>query len=173
MISDTNQQNVSLQTVSGPFQRKRFGLGRRTFVRISELVSVFVLVIVFLSAAIPKVWSPEQFATAVWRYQILPDSLVNLAAITLPWVELLVAIALLSGRWRRAAAFTAMILLSVFTIALLAAIARGINADCGCFSSTSAAKISWLNPLRNIVLVMMASWVWWSTQNASRFAPEN
>ena len=45
-----------------------------------------ILGAVFIYASIDKIRNPEAFAKAVYNYQILPDSLINLTAIALPWL---------------------------------------------------------------------------------------
>ena len=69
----------------------------------------------FLRACIPKIIDSHDFALAVFRYQMLPYNLVNIAAVFLPWTELVASLFLLFGklRWRCAglALITGMLLL--------------------------------------------------------------
>ena len=95
------------------------------------------LAAVFLYAAVPKIWDPAGFAHSINNYQLLPDAMINPLAIYLPWLELLTAVAVLAiPACRRGAWILFGLMLAVFIAAISAAMARGINIDCGCFSTT-------------------------------------
>lgn len=116
-----------------------------------------IVAAVFLAAAVPKILAPHEFALAVFRYQMLPDSLINLMGIYLPWVELAAAIALLVPKWSDAAAFILLGLLAVFTVAISVNLVRGVDMACGCFSvDPDAERMTWLNVARNVVLMILA-----------------
>ena len=60
---------------------------------------------------------------------------------TLPWVEVMVGLSLVTGVWRREGAVVAALLLLVFVGAVSAALLRGIDIEnCGCFSVTGAGR---------------------------------
>ena len=52
--------------------------------RIGICVCRIVLGAVFIAASYNKILDPEAFAVAIFRYQILPGVLINLAALALP-----------------------------------------------------------------------------------------
>lgn len=125
--------------------------------RAIEWLCAILLAVVFLAACIPKIASPHDFAVAVFRYQILPHGLINLAAIYLPWLELVSAVALLAPGWRRGAALILFAMLAVFAAAMAFNLARGVNVSCGCFSVGEDAAVSgWWNVARNIALMAAA-----------------
>jgi uncharacterized membrane protein YphA (DoxX/SURF4 family) len=102
---------------------------------------------VFAYAAHDKIWWPERFARIVYHYQVigpselLPALLPNLLAVTLPWIELLLGLALILGVWRREAALVSAVLLAVFIVAVGSTLARGIDIEnCGCFSLDSGGR---------------------------------
>ncbi len=113
---------------------------------------------VFVYASIDKILHPADFAEAVFNYQILPDILINPAALILPWTELAIGISLIFGVWIHGAIFLANLLLSVFLAALTFNLARGLNVHCGCFSAkgeiTEGATLVW-TILRDIVFFLM------------------
>ena len=76
----------------------------------------------------------------IYNYRLVPGALVNALALVMPWVELLVGLALVLGVWRRQAAALAGLLLLVFIAAIGANLARGRAVDCGCFDVHSAGK---------------------------------
>lgn len=90
---------------------------------------------VFLGAGLLKVWDPPGFALSIARLGVLPEAAIGLAAIVLPWIELLAAVALLARpAWRGAGRALIGILLVAFTLALAAAVVRGgASTACGCF----------------------------------------
>ena len=96
-----------------------------------------ILGAVFASASFDKILHPHDFAEVVFNYQILPDGLVNLTAILLPWLELSVGLFLISGLFLRGAIFTGNALLAVFLAALAFNLARGLDIDCGCFTASA------------------------------------
>ena len=99
---------------------------------------------VFLAAALPKIADPVGFIADLRNYQVFPHGSWTAIAALVPMLELVGAAALLTGRWRRAAA----LLLGGLTLAFLAligsVIARGIDLHCGCFGQDAAAEaIGW------------------------------
>lgn len=96
--------------------------------------------IVFLVSAVPKISDPPGFAHMIYNYRLTPGALVNGLALVLPWVELIVGLALVLGVWRREAAIVAGILLVVFVVAIGINLARGHAVDCGCFDVRAAGK---------------------------------
>ncbi len=118
------------------------------------LVARWIVAGSFLAASLPKIAQPDAFALAVFRYHLLPDSLVNLAAITLPWIELTTAVALLvGGSYRRPALCVVLALLVIFSAALAINLARGLDIACGCFTVDIAARpAGWRHLLLNAAL---------------------
>ncbi len=94
----------------------------------------------FIVAALPKTADPPSFAHMVYNYRLLPGPLVNPAALTMPWAELLMGIALICGIWRRTAASLVGALLVVFIVAISINLLRGNAIDCGCFDVADAGK---------------------------------
>lgn len=112
---------------------------------------------VFLYASYDKILQPQAFALAVYHYQILPDAAVNLAALVLPWLELLLGLCLVGGVWLPGAAATATGLLTVFWGALVFNLLRGLDVHCGCFSTDSAAgPADWRTVARDFVFLALA-----------------
>jgi uncharacterized membrane protein YphA (DoxX/SURF4 family) len=117
---------------------------------------------IFLYASWDKVLNPEAFATSIRNYQILPESLVHLAALILPWLELFVAICLLGGFWLPGAVFWVNALMFVFTLSLAWNMVRGINVSCGCFSSETelvGTAQMWGYLIRDIVFLGAGGWL--------------
>lgn len=91
------------------------------------------------------------FAMAVDSYQVLPLWGVRWVARTLPWVELLIGVLLIVGRWMRVATVACSILLLVFFGLMVRAHLKGMEINCGCFGPGEA--ISWRTLLRDGAMV--------------------
>lgn len=94
----------------------------------------------FLYACIHKIGDPVAFAAAIRNYTILPAAWSNIAAITLPWIELGAGLFLILGIQTRPAALLTTSMLAVFLAAIIYAYSIGLDIDCGCFSSGAASK---------------------------------
>jgi len=103
------------------------------------LLVLFRLVLggLFVYAGIVKVLGPLDFAQNIRNYRLVGQSLSFLAAVILPWLEILAGLALAAGVWRRASAFVISALLGCFIVLTLVTIVRGLDVDCGCFGALS------------------------------------
>lgn len=110
---------------------------------------------VILYAAYVKLRAPWiQFAASLNGYGILPESALEPVAKTLPWVELTLGVALLSGIWLRWFAPLASLMLGFFFALMVHTWAIGLKIDCGCFGPGEALGPKTL--LRDGVLLTLA-----------------
>jgi len=93
---------------------------------------------IFIYASLDKIAHPGEFARIIANYAILPDFLVTLPALALPWVELVAGLCLVIGLWPRSSALLLSLLLLLFMAALGVNALRGISMSCGCFSTSAA-----------------------------------
>ena len=91
--------------------------------------------LVFLYASYDKILRPEAFAKAVFNYQILPDTAVNIVALVLPWLELLIGLSLVAGIWLEGSTVISTSLMLIFIGSLIFNQIRGLDIHCGCFST--------------------------------------
>jgi hypothetical protein len=117
-----------------------------------------ILGIIFFYAAIEKIIDPKEFAIAIYNYQLLPDRLVNLLAVMLPWLEVFVAACLICGIYVRGAALLSSLLFLAFSSALTISLIRGLDISCGCFGKSSD-NITWLYLVRDWTLLTMSFFV--------------
>jgi uncharacterized membrane protein YphA (DoxX/SURF4 family) len=99
-----------------------------------------LLGLIFIAAALPKIVDPPAFAQMIYNYRILPGELVNLTALGLPWLELLLGIALVFGIWRRTALAIVGAMLVGFIVAIAFNIGRGNIIDCGCLAVAATSR---------------------------------
>ncbi len=109
----------------------------------------------FLWAAAGKIADPHAFARDIANYRLVPDAMAPAMAALLPFVEVGLGLAVVLGVWTRAAAIGIAGLLAVFTVAVVAAFARGIDVACGCFGG-GGAPIGWLTVARDVGLLAAA-----------------
>jgi uncharacterized membrane protein YphA (DoxX/SURF4 family) len=113
--------------------------------------------ITFVYASLDKIAHPDQFARAVYNYKILPGSLINIFAITLPWIELFCGLFLILGLFIESSSLVIVFLLVIFTIALSSSFLRGIDLACGCFNTNpNAQKAGVKHLVEDVVLLLMS-----------------
>jgi uncharacterized membrane protein YphA (DoxX/SURF4 family) len=111
--------------------------------------------VLFIGACLHKIVNPHAFALDIATYDILPLALVNIMAITLPWIELAAGAMLLAG-WRvRTASLLIAAMMAVFVGALIIALARGLDMSCGCFASQGAEE----DPISRLTVVRDMVWI--------------
>lgn len=97
---------------------------------------------VLIYAALQKIMAPLEFARLVREYHIIPEQLLNLVAVILPWLELVCGCCLITGIGLRGTAFLLSTLNTIFVLAILYRAwlimdATGVaffdlSFDCGC-----------------------------------------
>jgi uncharacterized membrane protein YphA (DoxX/SURF4 family) len=114
-----------------------------------------VLGAVFVYAAYMKLRDPwTLFAMSIDGYKLLPEWGVVTLARTLPWFELILGLALISGLALRYASVAGAALLGVFFVIMAISYARGMAIECGCFGPGEALGPKTL--LRDGTLVLLA-----------------
>lgn len=111
-----------------------------------------------LLAGIIKVQGdPLAFSLAIDSFGIVPKAFHLPLAYYLPWLELLLGIALVLGLWTRQAALGAALLFGAFTLGLAAVLGSGKEVDCGCFGGLFGdSTVSWVSVARNGVFIALA-----------------
>lgn len=119
---------------------------------------------IFVAASLDKIYQPAAFAQMIYNYQILPDYFINLAAIVLPWLELLLGTLIILGLWLPGALLLANGLLVTFFAALVFNVIRGLNVHCGCFSTSTAGKpATTLYLLRDAGFLLLGAYLLFAT----------
>ncbi len=96
-----------------------------------------ILAAIFIYAGVLKMLDPAQFAHDINNYRILPWTLSVALAFYLPWLEILCGLGLIFRFLYRGALSILTVLIVVFTLATIAAKARGLDITCGCFGHAS------------------------------------
>ena len=125
------------------------------------------LAAVFLWAAYTKLRDPWMvFALEIDAMQIVPSTLVEPVARTMPWLELLLGVLLAIGIQTRYVASVATALLAGFFGMLVFLYLKGFQGDCGCFGPGERLGPKIL--ARDAVLVALSVWVTWEAFRRSR-----
>ena len=132
--------------------------------RIKELIHnkrfVFLLRLilgsVFIYASIDKIFHPDDFAEILYNYKLLPDTLIYVPALFLPWVELIAGSFLIAGVCPRGSSFIINSLLILFIAAISVNLIRGLDFDCGCFTTAAgdSSDSAILLLIRDILLLI-------------------
>jgi uncharacterized membrane protein YphA (DoxX/SURF4 family) len=124
---------------------------------------------IFVAAALPKIGDPPGFAHMIYNYRVLPAPLINITALTLPWVEILTGLALILGIWLRPARWLITAMLVVFMAAIAFNLARNNAIDCGCFDLSAVGKTHaeqirdmWMVLLRDAGMLLMIAQLTWA-----------
>lgn len=118
-----------------------------------NLIIRLILGLIFIFAAVGKIAAPELFAKEINNYNLINFELTNLIALTLPWIELIIAIFLITGIRIKASSAIAAIMLIVFIFAVGSAMARNLDINCGCFGRT-IQKVGWGKIFENTALLL-------------------
>lgn len=141
-------------------------------IRVQLALGVF-----FVAASLPKIVDPPSFAHMIYNYRIVPGALINIMALTMPWIELLSGLALILGIWKEAARTIVAAMLLIFIVAISINLARNNAIDCGCFDVSAAGKsheerIADMRFVifRDLGMLLMCAQMWWAgrTRGVSR-----
>ncbi len=135
------------------------------------LVARWLLGLVFVFAAIEKIAAPEVFAISVEAYKLIPVAVVNIFAIVIPWIELLCGIFLIGGVYLRESALILSFLLIVFVFAILSAMIRHLNIDCGCFGKQYSSNVGWPKVLEDLGLLITGLYTALASRKPAEAAP--
>ena len=113
----------------------------------------------FIYASIDKIINPDAFAKSIHNYRMLQPVFINIMAIFMPWLEFIAGVCLITGIRYRGANILIMGMLVVFIIALGSAYNRGLNINCGCFSTSDTAKSNLVMRLVEDVLMLIGCFI--------------
>ena len=128
-------------------------LGNEYLLLVARLLVGFLFIVV----GIGKIADPQLFAKEIANYRILPDILVNLTAIIVPWVEVVSGLLLIAGVRLRANAVLIGAMLIMFNIFVFSAWARGLDINCGCYSNIAKQTVGLPKILENMGLLALAA----------------
>lgn len=101
--------------------------------RVSVILARLFLGGFFTFAGLSKIGTPLATLGTIYSYQIVvPDEFALAVAHLLPWVEIVLGLALITGLWPAVTLGWTAVLLLIFTILTAQAWWRELPIDCGC-----------------------------------------
>jgi uncharacterized membrane protein YphA (DoxX/SURF4 family) len=120
------------------------------------LVARLVISGFFIFYGISKIAEPASFANEIGNYNLMPEFVIQLMALVLPWLEVTVGLLILFGIKLKENGIIAASLLIVFTLAVAIAFASGLDISCGCSSSGGGQKVGWAKIAENTGLIILS-----------------
>ena len=121
---------------------------------------LYVLVAAFFAwAGFMKIRDPASFVSSLLTYELFSIGLARWIAVYVPVLEVVLALCLISGYWRRGAVWLSGVLIWVFIAVVAQAQMRGLVIDCGCFGSNrleSSMEYAW--KIGQNILLWAALW---------------
>lgn len=97
---------------------------------------------VLVWAGLPKIVSPHLFLEEIYAYELVGPLTGLSIAIVLPWMELVVGVAVILGAFGRSALLLLEMLMIVFIAAQASVLYRGMEVGCACFGQAYSHRIS-------------------------------
>lgn len=117
-----------------------------------ELGARIILGGYFIFYALPKLKDPRLFALNIGDYQLVSDPIPTMMSVGLPWLELLVGVAVIVRRLYVGSLTVLVGMLAMFIVALISVLARNMDIECGCGGGRSIGE----QLIHDIVLVAIA-----------------
>ena len=117
------------------------GILNMNIIRSLNLPLIFrvILGIIFIYASYDKILDPTGFSKNIHNFHVTPVAVENLAALIIPWLELIIGVFLIFGVFLEGTTSITIVLLVFFIVILSQAVFRGIDVHCGCFKTEADA----------------------------------
>ena len=106
------------------------------------IIPRIILGVVFIIASYHKILDPASFSNNIHNFHITPSAVENLAALFIPWLELILGVVLIFGVFLEGSISLTIGLYIFFIFILSQAVFRGIDVHCGCFKTEADAGVA-------------------------------
>ena len=106
------------------------------------IIPRIILGFVFIIASYHKILDPASFSNNIHNFHITPSAVENLAALFIPWLELILGVFLIFGVFLEGSISLTIGLYIFFIFILSQAVFRGIDVHCGCFKTEADAGVT-------------------------------
>jgi rhodanese-related sulfurtransferase/uncharacterized membrane protein YphA (DoxX/SURF4 family) len=106
------------------------------------IIPRLILGFVFIIASYHKILDPTSFSNNIHNFHITPAAVENLAALFIPWLELILGVFLIFGVFLEGSISLTIGLYIFFIFILSQAVFRGIDVHCGCFKTETDAGVA-------------------------------
>jgi hypothetical protein len=121
----------------------------------------WLLAAVFLATALGKALDVAGFALVLREFRLLPETLLTAVAHGVVVAEFGIMGMLLWPASRAQGALAAMLLFGANAAVLVLTLWRGIALEnCGCFGVFLARPLTWVTPLEDLLLLILAGVLW-------------
>lgn len=115
----------------------------------------------FIYSGIIKITDVPLFASQIQSYQLLPSWTSFYTAAGLPVYEMVSGLLLLIRRTRAFALLSILLMLAVFTVALISALIRGLEINCGCTGGDEISTAGlYMSLFRNLLFLSGGAWIY-------------
>ena len=115
-----------------------------------SFIFAVVVAAVFVYAGVAK------FATFNnWTFQARALGAPDPAVVLVPLAEITLGVMLVGGWWLMQTIVAGLLLVVSFTVLLLVRLRDPDHLPCSCFGATSQRPMSWLDVLRNVILIAL------------------
>jgi hypothetical protein len=127
-----------------------------------------VVLLVFAISSLGKVLALKEFQMTIREFGLLPRPWARPAALIFVGSEILVVLAMLAGgSWLPLGFLVGLTLLIVFAGALIVVLRKKQDMSCNCFGR-SDHRISWYDPIRNLLLTSCCAGGFFASYTVSR-----
>ena len=123
-ISDRRREGRQMK----PNAFKRFISSKKAITALRIIMGV-----IFVAASCDKLLYPAVFAAKAAEYKLIPELLLPLIAVALPWVEFICGFLLILNIFSRSTALILAVTLAGFVFGMAYDLSFGLVHDCGCF----------------------------------------
>jgi putative oxidoreductase len=109
--------------------------------RLTSTLAAYIVGIPMAIAGMAHAANPMFFMGSVIQYDLIPYGLAVWISVILPSTEIAVASMLLLNIERQAGFQLGLVLTSIFVVAQLSVLVRGLSIDCGCFGALSERTV--------------------------------
>lgn len=139
--------------------------------RYAIIIIRLLFAVLFTLSAYTKFSDIQTFAQSMNSYQILPEDLVKVFALYVPFMEAGLVVGFLWPSFGEITAVLTTVVLVVFQIALASLIVRGIAIDCGCFGKFATTPKTAL--IRNFALLIFCGLLLFSFAKSKKLQKRN
>lgn len=128
----------------------------------------WLLGVSLICSCVPHLGNPYFFLGSVYSYKLVGPGVGQIVAMTLPFLQLVLASCLLTSLFRDAAHTITVVMLVAFAAAQTTALIRDLGISCGCFAVRHESEVGWfsLSLIYGLLLLAVTRLIasWWVEQ---------
>lgn len=113
------------------------------FGTVFDAIVTWIFGLVFLITGFPHWSNPYYFLGSIYAYKLVAPGVGQVIAMTMPLIQLVLALCFLMRTFLDASHLVTLFLLSCFATVQTSALVRGLDISCGCFGPGHESQIGW------------------------------